>query len=261
MQEFIYDWTAEEDQHAMLLETYLLFGDNGDHRERARLRKLIIRQGWEPPVQDQLQAIAYTATQELATRAFYQRVAAVCKAEDPLLARALNRMAKDETLHYAFYKDAVKAHLEVEPNFVEPLARMLMEFEMPGADMPDYAMRDAILRREGVFSPSHFYSMVVDHLWREWDIPGLLPQAQEARDAQKRLVEWHASWGASPPATASTLRLERAATRGVTMASPRAPASRRVGRRQGSAPAEPRARPTPGPGGSGSPSRRPCPAR
>jgi acyl-[acyl-carrier-protein] desaturase len=77
LQEFIYDWTAEEDQHAMLLETYLLFGDNGDHRERARLRKLIIRQGWEPPVQDQLQAIAYTATQELATRAFYQRVASV----------------------------------------------------------------------------------------------------------------------------------------------------------------------------------------
>ena len=48
------------------------------------------------------------------------RVAAVCKDEDPLLARALNRIAKDETLHYAFYKDAVKAHLEVEPNFVEP---------------------------------------------------------------------------------------------------------------------------------------------
>jgi acyl-[acyl-carrier-protein] desaturase len=195
LQEFVFDWTAEEDQHAMLLETYLLFGDNGDHRERARLRKLIIRQGWEPPVQDHIQAIAYTATQELATRAFYQRVAAVCREEDPLLARALNRLAKDETLHYAFYKDAVKAHLEVEPNFVEPLARMLMEFEMPGADMPDYAMRDAILRREGVFSPSHFYSMVVDHLWREWDIPGLLPEAQEARAAQKRLVEWHAKLG------------------------------------------------------------------
>ena len=35
MKEFVYDWTAEEDQHSMLLETYLLLGDNGDHRERA----------------------------------------------------------------------------------------------------------------------------------------------------------------------------------------------------------------------------------
>jgi acyl-[acyl-carrier-protein] desaturase len=215
LREFVYDWTAEEDQHAMLLETYLLFGDNGDHRERARLRKIIIRQGWAPPVQDHLQAIAYTATQELATRAFYHRVAAVCKAEDPLLARALIRIAKDETLHYAFYKDAVKAHLEVEPNYVEPLAQMLMDFEMPGADMPGYAVRDAILRREGVFSPSHFYSMVVDHLWREWDIPGLLPQAQAAREAQKRLIAWHTKLGRI--AARYAVRLERSATVSVPL--------------------------------------------
>jgi acyl-[acyl-carrier protein] desaturase len=212
LREFVYEWTAEEDQHAMLLETYLLFGDNGDHRARARMRKLILRQGWAPPVQDHLQAIAYTATQELATRAFYQRVAAVCKAEDPRLARALNRLAKDETLHYAFYKDAVKLHLIAEPNYVEPLARMLLDFAMPGAEMPDYAMRDAILRREGIFSPSHFYSMVVDHLWREWDIPGLLPQAQEARDAQKRLVEWHAKLGRI--AARYAVRLERGSYQG-----------------------------------------------
>jgi acyl-[acyl-carrier-protein] desaturase len=216
LQEFVYDWTAEEDQHAMLLETYLLLGDNGDHRERARLRKLIIRQGWAPPVEDHLQAIAYTATQELATRAFYQRVATACKAEDPLLARALNRVAKDETLHYAFYKDAVKAHLEADPNYVEPLARMLLDFAMPGSEMPDYAVRDAILRREGIFSPSHFYSMVVDHLWREWDIPGLLPAARAAREAQRRLVEWHAKLGRI--AARYRLRLERAAGPGSLLA-------------------------------------------
>ena len=128
----------------------------------------------------------------------------------------------------------MKAHLEVEPNFVEPLARMLMEFEMPGADMPDYAVRDAILRREGVFSPSHFYSMVVDHLWREWISPACCPRPR--RRATPRSAWWSGtpSWGASPPAA---LRLERAATRGVTMASPRA--CWRGRRRQGSAPAEP----------------------
>lgn len=195
MQEFIYDWTAEEDQHALLLETYLLLGDNGDHRERARLRKMIVRQGWAPPVEDHIQAIAYTAMQELATRAFYMRVAAVCKREDPRLALALNRIAKDETLHFTFYKDAVKAHLEAEPNFVEPVARVMMDFAMPGENMPGYAVRDAILRREGVYSPDHFFNMVVDLLWREWNIPGLLPAAQGPRAAQKNLLEWHAKLG------------------------------------------------------------------
>jgi acyl-[acyl-carrier-protein] desaturase len=111
LREFIHDWTAEEDQHAMLLETYLLLGDNGDHRERARLRKLIVRQAWAPGIEDHFEAIAYTSMQELATRAFYQRVASQCRREDPRLARALNRLARDETLHYAFYRDAVKAHL------------------------------------------------------------------------------------------------------------------------------------------------------
>ncbi|CAA9246952.1 MAG: Probable acyl-[acyl-carrier protein] desaturase DESA1 (Acyl-[ACP] desaturase) (Stearoyl-ACP desaturase) (Protein DES) [uncultured Chloroflexi bacterium] len=195
MREFIYDWTAEEDQHAMLLETYLLLGDNGDHRERARLRKIIVKQGWEPNIDDHFQAIAYTATQELATRAFYQRVALVCRDEDPLLARALIRLAKDETLHYAFYKDAVKAHLEVEPNYAEPLARILMDFAMPGAEMPDYATRAAVLAREGVYGPDHYYDMVVDHLWKEWDIPGLLPSAEPARAAQKTLIAHHRKLG------------------------------------------------------------------
>ena len=195
MYDFIHTWTSEEDQHSMLLETYLLLGDNGDHRERARLRKLIVRQGWHTDIEDHFQAIAYTAMQELATRAFYQRVAFVCKREDPLLARALNRLAKDETLHYAFYKDAVKAHLEVEPDYVELLAKIMLEFAMPGAEMPGYSVRDAILRREGVYSPEHYYNMVVDHLWREWDVAGLHPKAGGARAAQKRLIEWHAKLG------------------------------------------------------------------
>lgn len=195
LREFVYDWTAEEDQHAMLMETYLLLGDNGDHCERARLRKLIIRQGWEPGIENHLQAIAYTAMQELATRAFYQRVAAECKAEDPNLARALNRLAIDETLHYAFYKDAVKAHLEVDPNLVETLAEIMLDFAMPGTDMPDYKIREAILMREGIYGPDHYYSMVVDLLWKEWDIAGLLPSASAARDAQLRLLAYRSKVG------------------------------------------------------------------
>ncbi|MGH2350137.1 MAG: acyl-ACP desaturase [Chloroflexota bacterium] len=208
LRDFVATWTAEEDQHAMLLETYLLLGNNGDHRERARMRKLIIRQGWAPGIEDHFQAIAYTAMQELATRAFYQRVALVCKDEDPRLARALNRLARDETLHYAFYKDAVQAHLEVEPDYVEPLAKIMLDFAMPGAEMPEYGVRDAILRREGIYGPDHYFHMVVDHLWREWDIPGLQPKADAARAAQQRLIQWRAKLGRI--AARYTARIERA---------------------------------------------------
>lgn len=195
MREFIHDWTSEEDQHGMLLETYLLLSDNGDHRERSRLRKQIVRVGWEPTVEDHFQAIAYTAMQELATQVFYLRVAHVCDEEDPLLARALRRIARDEVLHMAFYRDAVKLHLIAEPNYVEPLVKIMLEFAMPGHLMPDYATRSSILARQGVYGPDHYYNLVVDKLWREWDVPGIMPAAETARAAQKQILEHHAKLG------------------------------------------------------------------
>ncbi|MBI3972177.1 MAG: hypothetical protein HY332_12880 [Chloroflexi bacterium] len=39
------------------------------------------------------------------------------------------------------------------------------------------------------------YNMVVDKLWREWNITALLPQAAAAREAQKRLIAHHAKLG------------------------------------------------------------------
>ncbi len=195
MREFIHDWTSEEDQHAMLLETYLLLGDNGDHRERARLRKQIVRVGWEPNVEDHFQAIAYTAMQELATQVFYLRVAHFCQDEDPLLARALRRIARDEVLHMAFYRDAVKVHLIAEPNYIEPLVKIMLEFAMPGYLMPDYATRSAILSRQGVYGPDHYFNLVVEKLWKEWDVPGLMPSAETAREAQRKVLAQHEKLG------------------------------------------------------------------
>jgi acyl-[acyl-carrier-protein] desaturase len=112
-----------------------------------------------------------------------------------MLARALRRIARDEVLHMAFYRDAVKAHLEVEPNYVELLVKVMLEFAMPGAMMPDYAARAAILARQGVYGPDHFFSLVVDKLWKEWDIPSLMPTAEKAREAQRKLAIHHERLG------------------------------------------------------------------
>src|SRR5205814_2147402 len=126
---------------------------------------------------------------------FYLRVADAAEAEDPRLARALRRLAKDETLHMAFYRDAVKAHLEVEPNYVYPLADVVMRFEMPGSGMPNYAERVQIMAEGANYGPSEFYSQVIDVLWRYWDIDGIQPTLVEARDAQQRVIKYHAKLG------------------------------------------------------------------
>ncbi len=195
MLDFLQTWTSEEDQHALLLDTYLLLGGNGDPRLRAKMRKSVIRQGWASNIETHFGAIAYTAIQELATQTFYLRVADVAEAEDPRLSRALRRLAKDETLHMAFYRDAVKAHLDVEPNYVYPLAEVIMKFEMPGSGMPNYQERAELLAVKAGYGPPEYYSQVIDVLWRYWEIDTLQPSLAEAREAQRKVLRYHDKLG------------------------------------------------------------------
>ena len=189
--DFVRIWTSEEDQHAVLLETYLLLGDNGDHRRRQRLRKSVVRQGWATTIEGHFQAIAYTAIQELATQIFYLRTAELAESEDPLLARALRRLARDETLHMAFYRDCVNLHLHAEPNYIYPLAEVMMRFEMPGAGMPEYRERTELFATEGNYGPYEYYSQVIDVLWRYWEVDKLAPTLSIAREKQKELIKYH----------------------------------------------------------------------
>jgi acyl-[acyl-carrier-protein] desaturase len=191
MLDFLHTWTSEEDQHALLLETYLLLGDNGDHKRRAALRKRVIREGWATNIETHFGTIAYTAIQELATQTFYLRVADAAESEDRMLTRALRRLARDETLHMAFYRDAVKAHLEVEPNYIYPLAEMIMNFEWPGAGMPNFLERMDFLSQNIDYGPAEYYSQVIDVLWRSWDIDRLAPTLGEARQALARVNKYH----------------------------------------------------------------------
>jgi acyl-[acyl-carrier-protein] desaturase len=195
MLDFLHTWTAEEDAHALLLETYLLLGGNGDARMRAAMRKNVLRQGWASNIETHFGAIAYTAIQELATQTFYLRVAEIAEAEDPRLARALRRLAKDETLHMAFYRDAVKMHLEVEPNYVYPLAEVILKFEMPGSGMPNYVERAEMLAAKANYGPAEYYTQVLDSLWRYWEVDKLAPSLAEAREAQQKVVKYHAKLG------------------------------------------------------------------
>src|SRR5438034_435953 len=104
IQELLRVWTSEEDQHATLLESYLLFTGSGDLSARGRSRKAMIAAGWTHSLGGPFEGMVYTAMQEAATRTFYLCVARACGEQHPPLAAALRRIAKDETLHMAFYR-------------------------------------------------------------------------------------------------------------------------------------------------------------
>ncbi|MGB2693847.1 MAG: acyl-ACP desaturase [Dehalococcoidia bacterium] len=193
IQEFVRVWTSEEDQHSTLLETYLLLTDNGDHDERAKQRRAVLASGWSHQLETPFEAMVYTTIQELATQAFYLHTAQACEREDPGLALALQRIAKDETRHYAFYRDVVKAHLEADPDYALPLAKVITQFQMPGYVITDFNQRSARLAAEGVFGPEQFYQDVVEVACAFWEVDGLAPTQPEGRRSLARLRRYRSA--------------------------------------------------------------------
>ncbi len=187
--DFIHTWTSEEDAHSLLLEVYLLLGNNGDPRARAALRKQVIRTGLTATLDNEVQALVYTAIQERATQVYYLDLAKHAEKEDEGLARVLRRLAKDESLHYSFYREAVKLHIQADPNWVYPVADIMLRFEMPGRGSPGYQERADRATYDGIYGPEQFFTQVIDALIRYWDIENLHPTYPEAREAQRKIVE------------------------------------------------------------------------
>jgi acyl-[acyl-carrier-protein] desaturase len=195
IQEFVRLWTSEEDQHATLLETYLLLTGSGDPPSRARLRKGMIAAGWRHALGGPFEGMVYTAMQEAATRTFYLCAARACGDEHPFLGAALRRIAKDETLHMAFYRDIVKVHLETDPDYLRPLAAVMLGFEMPwsASVLRDFEERRAHLAACGVFRLSDYLDEVVQPLWSYWALDRCASQSDETMKAHGQLRRYRAA--------------------------------------------------------------------
>jgi acyl-[acyl-carrier-protein] desaturase len=192
IKEFIHTWTAEEDQHSNLLETYLLLTRNVDPDRLHQLRRMVVEGGYEPDFHTPIEAMAYTTLQELATMVFYNNVAKVAGQHDKDLATLLRRLAKDETLHYAFYRDVVKYHLELEPNYCKLLANVIINFQMPGCVMPDFNERMSVIAKEANYGPLQYFDQVLDVVIDYWDLNNLRPSDPEAEKSRVAITEYHA---------------------------------------------------------------------
>lgn len=167
---FVKTWTAEEDQHARILDVYLLLSRNGDPEQRNNRRRQVIRDGWTIPGDNPLGVMVYTTLQELATRTFYQNLAQIGRNQDPNLSRVLRAVAKDETLHFAFYRDAVKAYLDENPNRIDVVCQVVPGFSMPGAGMPDFSERMRTVARQGVYGVPEYLQQVLLPVLSYWGV-------------------------------------------------------------------------------------------
>jgi acyl-[acyl-carrier-protein] desaturase len=100
--------------------------------------------------------------------------------------RLLSRIATDENLHMVFYRNLVSAAMEVAPGpTMRAIADEMAGFEMPGAVIPGFTRKAAMIAQAGIYDLRIHHDEIVQPLlrhWRVFDIEGLDADGERARD-------------------------------------------------------------------------------
>ncbi|MEA1903681.1 MAG: acyl-ACP desaturase, partial [Actinomycetota bacterium] len=177
-------WTAEEDQHAIAIRSYLLTSRNCDPVELEDDRMATMINGYEPSYDDPTEIFAYTATQELATRVSHRNAGKIT--DDPAAFELMKNIAADENHHFIFYRGIMSAMLEENPSAVlAGIHRTFANFQMPGVAMPRFLRRSIAVAKAGVYNLRIHHDRVLTPLIRDWgiaELSGLSPAAAELQE-------------------------------------------------------------------------------
>lgn len=131
---FLIAWAYDEERHASVLTKYQV--ETGINTPDELMRELAEegRKQFSLPYEHPVQAFTYTLVQEKATQLFYQQFRTVVT--EPVLRDLLNRLARDEARHFAFYSNLVGQYIERHglAATVPDLKDVLGTFRMPLAD-------------------------------------------------------------------------------------------------------------------------------
>jgi acyl-[acyl-carrier-protein] desaturase len=178
-------WTAEEGRHSIVIRDYLAVTKSVDMRELERARMKQVSTGNVPNPGSVQDGIVYVALQELATRISHRNTGKILNDEAGEV--VMNRVAADENLHHLFYRDLVKAALEVDPNgMVAAIDRQVRHFEMPGKGIENFKEMARLIGGVGIYNFDIHANNILEPLlfkhWRLDKIQGLKPSAEAARE-------------------------------------------------------------------------------
>ena len=190
--EWVRRWTAEEGRHAIAIRDYLMITRAIDPIALERARMAQVQCGQVPQPDSPIDALAYVALQELATRISHLNTGKAV--EDPTGYEVLKRVASDENRHYLFYRDLVAKALEVDPSWVlQSIERQVRGFEMPGTGIIDYTNHAKAIARAGIYDFAvHHDSILQPVLVTHWKIDrleGLDGDGEAARASTLRYME------------------------------------------------------------------------
>jgi len=184
-------WTAEEGRHAACIRDYLLVTRGVDPESLERARMATMQAGFDSGDKPLLQACAYVSFQELATRVSHRNTGRYCA--DPVAEKLLARIAMDENLHMLFYRDLVKAALEIAPGqTLRAITDEVTGFVMPGSVIPGFARKAAQVAQAGIYDLRVHHDDVIMPLVRHWRIfetEGLDAEGEQARQELAAALE------------------------------------------------------------------------
>ncbi len=181
--DWVHRWTAEEGRHGIAIRDYLLTSRAVDPVELERLRMDHMSTGYTAQHDDMLRSLAYVSFQELATRVSHRNTGKLT--EDPVADQLLARVATDENLHMVFYRNLLKAALELDPSqTMRAITDVVTTFAMPGTDIAGFQRKAVEMAIAGVYDLRQHRDDVVAPVLRFWDVfevEGLDAEGEAAR--------------------------------------------------------------------------------
>ncbi len=186
-------WTAEENRHGIVIRDYLVVTRGVDPVALEQARMIHMTNGVRSPADwgGFLQNVAYVTFQELATRVAHRNTGKVCN--DPIADRMLQRVALDENLHMIFYRTMCGAGLDLAPDqAIEAIERVLVNFVMPGAGMPNFRRNGVLMAKHGIYDLRQHHEEVVAPVLKQWNIferNDFGPRGEQARERLAAYLE------------------------------------------------------------------------
>lgn len=181
-------WTAEEGRHSIVIRDYLTVTRAVDPVALERGRMHQVCYGFHQPIAGPAECLVYVALQELATRIAHFNTGKLMG--DPGGQEVMARVAKDENLHFLFYRDMTTAGLHIDPSgMVIAMERQVRDFEMPGTGIEGFSAHAKAIAKAGIYDLAiHHDQILVPLILREWRLESLENLTPEAEKARTRLL-------------------------------------------------------------------------
>lgn len=183
-------WTAEEGRHSMAIYGYLMVTRAVDPVALERARMHQVSGGQVPEPVSVGHGFFYVAMQELATRIAHRNTGTLLGDEKGY--DVMKRVAADENRHYLFYRDLSTAMFELAPSkAMRALCDEVINFEMPGAGIIDFARHAAAIAKAGIYDLSIHHEQILQPLvQRHWAIEQITGLDADGEAAREQLVAY-----------------------------------------------------------------------